>query len=158
MPASFTFSPDGNYAGNCLTPVSGAKAFYLADSFQNGTVVPALVGRVLSGGGRIISFSTLAGVFSLQSDDYKRLFVNAVEWAAAGVTSSLVTLISGPQTLSFNYQAGDIAPAAQLVTVSSSGAAVNFNATVSTSSGGGWLSVNPTNGSTPGYTQRYCGP
>jgi uncharacterized protein (TIGR03437 family) len=65
------------------------------------------------------------------------------------VTSSLVSLISNPQTLSFNYQTGDITPAAQLVTVSSSGAAVNFNATVSTSSGGGWLSVNPTNGSTP---------
>jgi uncharacterized protein (TIGR03437 family) len=149
MPASFTFSLDGTYAGSCLNPVSGAKAFYLADSFQNGTVVPALVGRVLSGGGRIITFSTLAGVFSLQSDDYKRLFVNAVEWAAAGVTSSLVTLITSPQTLNFNYQAGDITPAAQLITVSSSGAAINFNATVSTSSGGGWLSVNPTNGSTP---------
>ncbi len=149
MPASFSFSPDSSYGGTCMAPVNGAKAYYLADSFQNGTVVPALVGRILSGGGRIISFSTIAGVFDLQSDGYKRLFVNAVEWAASGVTSSLVTLISSPSTLSFNYQAGDITPAAQLVTVSSSGAAVNFTATVTTSSGGGWLSVNPTNGSTP---------
>ena len=43
----------------------------------------------------------------------------------------------------------DITPAPQLVSVSSSGAAVNFTAAVSTSSGGGWLSVNPSNGSTP---------
>jgi uncharacterized protein (TIGR03437 family) len=149
MPASFTFSLDKNYSGSCLAPLGGAKAFYLADTFQNGTVVPSLVGRVLSGGGRIISLSTPIGVFELQSDDYKRLFVNAVEWAASGVTSSLVTLIASPGTLSFNYQAGDPPPAAQPVSVSSSGAAVNFTAAVSTTSGGGWLSVNPTNGSTP---------
>src|SRR2546423_15329025 len=76
MPASFNFSPDGSYAGTCLTPVSGAKAFYLADTQKNGTVVTGVVGRVLSGGGRVISISTSAGVLEPQNDDYRRLFRN----------------------------------------------------------------------------------
>src|SRR5262249_38708354 len=108
-----------------------------------------VVGRVLSGGGRTISFSVIIGLLELQSDDFKRLFVNAIEWAASGVTSSLVSLITSPGNLSFNYQASSVAPPSQLITVSSSGSAVNFTASVSTSSGGGWLSVSPASGSTP---------
>jgi len=148
MPASFTFSLD-NFAGACFRPVSGAKAFYVADTRQNGTASYSLVGRLLPGGGRAISFSVIIGLFELQSDDFKRLFVNAIEWAVSGVTSSLISLITSPSNLSFNYQAGSLAPPSQLITVSSSGASVNFTASVSTSSGGGWLSVSPVNGSTP---------
>jgi hypothetical protein len=149
MPASFAFSPDDSFAGNCLTPVSGAKAFYSADSLQNGKPVPSLVGRVLGGGGRVINFSTEAGLVSLQSLDYKRLFVNAVEWAAAGITTSPGALAVRPGTLSFNYEAGGIAPAVQSISVSSTGAAVSFNPSVSTNSGTGWLSISQVAGVIP---------
>src|ERR1017187_4690197 len=57
--------------------------------------------------------------------------------AAASVSAT-------PTTLTFNYRAGDAAPAAQSVTVSGSGA---FNATPS--SNGNWLLASPANGSAP---------
>jgi uncharacterized protein (TIGR03437 family) len=65
--------------------------------------------------------------------------------AAAGA----LALVSDPPTLSFAYSFGDSAPASQSVSVNSTGASQAFSATSSTSSGGSWLSVNPTSGSTP---------
>src|SRR5262249_52659127 len=149
MPASFTFSPDGSYLGVCLSPTAGARTFYLADTFQNGKPTVSLVGRVLAGGGRSIGYSTLIGLISLQSADFKRLFVNVVEWAASGTTTSPGLLAARPATLSFNYQIGGIAPAAQSISVTSSGAAVSFGAAASASDGG-WLSISPASGTTPG--------
>src|SRR5262249_43128640 len=148
MPASFTFPLD-NYAGSCFSAASGARTFYEADTRQSGGLVPPLVGLVLAGGGRTISFAVIIGLLELQSDDFKRLFVNAIEWAASGVTSSLVSLITSPGNLSFNYQAGSVAPPSQLITVSSSGSAVNFTASGSPSSARGRLSVSPARRSPP---------
>src|SRR5262249_46937478 len=148
MPASFTFSPDGSYLGVCLSPTAGARTFYLADTFQNGKPTASLVGRVLAGGGQSIGYSTLIGLISLQSADFKRLFVNVVEWAAPGTTTSPGLLAARPATLSFNYQIGGIAPAAQSISVTSSGAAVSFGAAASASDGG-WLSISPASGTTP---------
>ncbi len=150
LPPSFTFSVS-NYSdnGECLTPVSGATVFYLDNFAGNGQLCPGLVGRQLSGGGRIISFGTLAGPFEMQSAQYTQLFVNAVEWAAAGAPAPPSTLTVNPGTLTFNAQQGGSAPAAQSVSVSASGAAIAFNATVSTTSGAGWLSVSPATGLTP---------
>ena len=57
------------------------------------------------------------------------------------------TLAVGPELLTFAGKAGEKAPAPQMLTTSSSGAAVGF--TVSASSTGGWLSVTTTKGTTP---------
>ena len=54
-----------------------------------------------------------------------------------------------PATLSFNYQAGGPAPGSQPLSVTSSGASVNFTASPSTASGGNWLQVSPGSGTTP---------
>ena len=55
-----------------------------------------------------------------------------------------------PAALSFNYQiAGTNNQIQQPVTLSSSGAPLNFGVTVSTTSGGNWLVVTPTGGVTP---------
>jgi len=76
--------------------------------------------------------------------------------AAAAVTAgSAVTAATAPpalsltpDTLSFDAEAGRAVPTAQSLAVSSSGRAVSYS--VSTSSTGGWLSVKPGSGKTPG--------
>lgn len=57
------------------------------------------------------------------------------------------TLAPSPSSLAFIFQAGGTPPAAQSVSVGSSGASQSFTASASTSSGGSWLSVTP-NGAT----------
>jgi uncharacterized protein (TIGR03437 family) len=59
-------------------------------------------------------------------------------------------LSAAPTTLAFSYTIGGTAPAPQTVAVTSTGAASGFTASASTTSGGSWLSVSPTSGSTPG--------
>jgi uncharacterized protein (TIGR03437 family) len=55
---------------------------------------------------------------------------------------------ASPTSLTFNYRAGDAAPASQPITVSGSGsAALGFTATASST--GNWLVVSPTSGTTP---------
>lgn len=56
-------------------------------------------------------------------------------------------LAVGPELLTFVAKAGDKPPAAQMITTSSSGAAVGY--TVSALSTGGWLGVASTKGTTP---------
>lgn len=56
------------------------------------------------------------------------------------------TVTVSPQSLTFAYQVSGSAPAAQQLTVSSTGGSVAF--TASATSNGGWLSVDPTSGST----------
>ena len=55
-----------------------------------------------------------------------------------------------PPSLSFDYQQGDAAPAAQTVGVSSTPAGVSFTAAVSSATP--WLTVTPASGTTPGAT------
>lgn len=54
-----------------------------------------------------------------------------------------------PGTLSFNFQTGGAAPAVQIVSVASTGAPLQFMAAAVTSSGGNWLSIAPTSGTSP---------
>jgi uncharacterized protein (TIGR03437 family) len=65
------------------------------------------------------------------------------------VGANVSGLAATPSSLSFSYTAGGTAPAAQSVNVTSTtGAPLNFTASASTSSGGSWLSVSPTSGTT----------
>jgi uncharacterized protein (TIGR03437 family) len=53
-----------------------------------------------------------------------------------------------PSALNFTFQTGSTAPAAQNIAVSSTGVAIQFTAAAVTTSGGNWLSVSPTSGTT----------
>ena len=67
------------------------------------------------------------------------------------VTVSPGTISAPTATLSFTQAAGGPAPAAQTVNITGSPAPLNFTAAASTTpSGGTWLSVTPTSGTTPG--------
>ena len=61
------------------------------------------------------------------------------------VTAAALTISASPSVLNYAYQSGGTLPAAQAVTVSASSA----TAFTAGASGGSWLSVNPTSGSTP---------
>jgi uncharacterized protein (TIGR03437 family) len=58
------------------------------------------------------------------------------------------TVSATPTTLTFNYRAGDSAPASQPISVSGGGASLAYTATASST--GNWLVVSPTSGTTPG--------
>jgi uncharacterized protein (TIGR03437 family) len=64
--------------------------------------------------------------------------------------SSNPTLISSVQSLNFNYQVGETAPSNQTLTITSSGAPLNYQVAVSTTNCAGFLSATPTSGSTFG--------
>lgn len=58
------------------------------------------------------------------------------------------TLQVNPQALTFAFTQGGTNPAAQNLTLASSGAAIPFTATATTQSGGNWLTVTPATGTT----------
>ena len=62
--------------------------------------------------------------------------------------SSNPTLIASAESLNFNYEVNRTAPASQTVTISSSGAPLNYQVSTSTTSCGGFLSATPSSGST----------
>ncbi|MBI4910244.1 MAG: hypothetical protein HY820_41885 [Acidobacteria bacterium] len=59
------------------------------------------------------------------------------------------TMSANPSTLSFDYSLGSSAPAAQSVAVATSGINLSYIVTFTTTTGGNWLSVTPTSGTTP---------
>ena len=61
--------------------------------------------------------------------------------------SNTPTISASPSTLNFAYQIGTSAPAAQTVNIGGS-SGLNFTVTSATASGGSWLSVTPTSGTT----------
>jgi uncharacterized protein (TIGR03437 family) len=77
--------------------------------------------------------------------------------ASAGGTTRIRKVASGagagflatPASLSFSSVTGGATPAGQSISVTSSGAPLTFTVSVSTNSGGNWLSVNPASGATP---------
>lgn len=87
-------------------------------------------------------------------------YFGTVTLTAAGATNSPVAinvtfnvtgstqLTASPNSLNFAMQTGGAAPPAQQVTIGSSGSALNFTASVTTASGGNWLSISPVAGTT----------
>ncbi len=69
-----------------------------------------------------------------------------------------VSLSANPSSLSFSYTLGGAVPAQQSVTITSSGAAADFTASASTTSGGNWLSVSPANGTSTATLQVSVNP
>jgi trimeric autotransporter adhesin len=64
--------------------------------------------------------------------------------------SSNPVLIGSQQSLNFNYQVGQTAPSNQTITVTSSGAPLNYQVAVNTTSCSGFLKATPASGSTFG--------
>ena len=72
------------------------------------------------------------------------------------VTSATVpTLSTSPASMTFTYETGGNAPAAQSIAVSSSGTGLSYSAAAS---GGTWLSASPTSGTTPGTVSVLVNP
>jgi hypothetical protein len=68
--------------------------------------------------------------------------------------ASLPTLTASPLSLAFSYQSGGATPAAQNVSLSSSGNPLNYTA----ASSAGWLTVTPGSGTTPGSLSMSVNP
>jgi len=64
--------------------------------------------------------------------------------------SSNATLISTVQSLNFNYQVGQTAPSNQPITITSSGAPLNYQVSIATTNCVGFLKATPASGSTFG--------
>ncbi|HLG95556.1 MAG TPA: IPT/TIG domain-containing protein [Bryobacteraceae bacterium] len=74
-------------------------------------------------------------------------------------SSAPSSLSAIPNSLSFNFSAGNTVPATQTVTVSSNTAGLtNYTATPIMNGGGSWLSVFPTSGTLPGSFQVTVNP
>ena len=117
-----TISPSGGvYSGTQSFTVSANSAGLTAGTTYNGT----------------LSFTNGGTTQTLN-----------VTFTPSAATGATVT--ATPSSLSFSYNVGDAAPAAQLVHVTNATAIVGFNVTTTTQNNGTWLSVNPTFSGTPG--------
>ncbi|HEY2012339.1 MAG TPA: hypothetical protein VGH38_02510 [Bryobacteraceae bacterium] len=52
---------------------------------------PGVIGRILAGGARILSFATPASVLELQNNDYRQLLGNAINWATVPAPAPVKT-------------------------------------------------------------------
>ncbi|MBI2686355.1 MAG: hypothetical protein HYX27_08570 [Acidobacteria bacterium] len=60
------------------------------------------------------------------------------------------TLTVSPTTLSFSHQIGAASPASKTISLTTTGAALNYTAVAATTGNGAWLGVSPGSGATPG--------
>jgi uncharacterized protein (TIGR03437 family) len=94
--------------------------------------------------------ANLSGVTAVAVDGAGNVYIadarnNRIRKVSAGApAASPITLT--PSTLSFSYTTGGTVPPSQSVVIIAIGATLTFTASVSTSSGGSWLAVNPTSG------------
>jgi len=128
----FTATPTTTIVGNWLTvtPLDGST--------------PAELSVTVSAAG--LAVGTYAGTITIVSPGATNSPVNI---PVSFTVSAAQTIAVSTTTLQFSYQTGGTVPAAQKVTVSSSGGAVSFTAAVATGIGTGWLTVSPGSGSTP---------
>lgn len=153
----FNAQPGANPAPQTLQLSTGA-----------GQSVPFAIQVATSSGGQWLSISPgsgntpaqiLVGATSafLASGSYN----GVITITSSGVSNSPLSvpvtlnigsqLASSPTSISFNYQSGGAIPNPTSIAVNStSGSGVGYTASAQTTSGGTWLLVNPTSGTTPG--------
>lgn len=126
--APFVATASSNFNWLAVTPASGSTSLGSISASVNTNTLPQ---------------GTYPGEITIN-------FQNA-ETPSATIQVQLVvgaaqTLTVSPTSLTFSYQLGGSAPAAQNLTLTSTGGSVNF--TVGTTSSGAWLAATPTSGST----------
>lgn len=155
-PASLTFN---HQAGAAQGPAQQTLALALNAGTANFTAAASSTGNWLSltpANGALpgnVTVSAAPGTLSPGS------YQGAITVTVAGASNSplvvpVALVISGnvltatPNALTFTYQAGSAQPANQTVNVAST-LPVTITASVSSASGGNWLSVSPASGTTP---------
>ncbi|MEO8099465.1 MAG: hypothetical protein ABI811_17330 [Acidobacteriota bacterium] len=105
-----------------------------------------------SGDGGAATLAQLAGIRSLAFfPDGSIVAQDAVNHRLRKLTPGVasVNVTVSPGSMTFNYQVGGATPAAQSLTIATTGASTGFSITPSTTSGGNWLEVSPATGVTP---------
>jgi uncharacterized protein (TIGR03437 family) len=141
----------------CLTPATDAKTLFYSQGSEETRPRSGVVINQPGSGTRIAIFSVGIRYTTLQSADFKRLFVNSVQWA--GRIQPGPSLSVAPTSLTFTYSIGGPSPPAQSINVSTSdNSSVKLTASVTTNSGGSWLSVTPSSGTAPGTFSASVNP
>jgi uncharacterized protein (TIGR03437 family) len=133
-------------SGSALSSVSASTATPWLSVSQNGSSTPvtltvSLVQAGLSG----LTAGTYNGSVSITATGAGN---SPLSYPVTLVVSAQPVLTVTPSPLTFNGQAGGANPASQTLSVTSANGAVNFTAAPATTSGGNWLSVLPTSGTT----------
>ncbi|HVO97925.1 MAG TPA: hypothetical protein VMT15_07650 [Bryobacteraceae bacterium] len=164
------FSGDGGpataatLAGPCGLAVDGLGNLYIADN-SNGrirkvdaagiiTTYAGITGNASSplGDGGPATGAYLGTPKDVVSSPSRDLYIagmassGRVRKVAAGTGAGFA---ASPTSLTFAYTIGGAAPAAQSVNLTSTGSALTFTTSISTQSGGNWLSATPPSGTTP---------
>ena len=144
---AFAYAVGGATPPSQTVQVTGSQAFTAVANTSTGTwlsVTPS------SGSGNA-TLTVAANPTGLAAGSYS----GTVSVTPTGGTAQVVTvtltvaapgLTAAPNSLAFNYVAGDTNPASQTLAITSSGTALAFTASAVSS---GWLSVSPTSGNTP---------
>ncbi|MFB3814850.1 MAG: beta strand repeat-containing protein [Terriglobales bacterium] len=129
-------------SGAAINYTVSKSAAWLTTSPASGSTPGTVAVSVNPAGLAAGSYSGTVTIASTGAANSPRTVPVTLTVTAAALPNLSVT----PASLSFSYQIGNAAPAAQNVSVSSSGAALNYTITKSAA----WLSASPTSGSTPG--------
>ena len=141
----------------CLTPASGAKTLYYSQGSEETRPRAGVVVNQPGSNSRAVIFSVALRFQALQSTDFRRLFVNSVQWA--GRIQPGPSISASPASLSFAANIGGPAPPAQSITVATSdNSSVKVTASAATTSGGAWLTVTPSSGTVPGTFSATVNP
>ena len=139
-------SSTGSAVGFTVSVTSGGS--WLSATPSSGTTPGTVTVSVHPGS---LAAGTYTGTVAMSSS-----IGSATVTVTLTVTNS-ATMTVTPGSLAFGFQQGGTAPASQNLSVSST-SPVSFTATASTSSGGSWLTVNPTSGTTPATLRVSANP
>lgn len=134
------------------TPVSGGPNF-LTVSPASGTTPQALTltvnPTVLAG----LAPSTYAETVTISSPGAGN---PTQTFTATLVVSNNPILVSSQSPVNFNFQIGQASPSSQIISLTSTGAPLNYNVSVATTSCNGFLTATPSSGITPVQTGQQA--
>jgi uncharacterized protein (TIGR03437 family) len=129
-----------NNAGGTLNWSATTSASWLSVAPTSGTAPSTLSVQVSSTG---LSAGTYTGSVQISAAGASNSPISVA--VTLTVTPAAAVLAVSPQALTFNYTVGGAAPAAQGISITSTGGTLNWGATTSAS----WLSVAPASGTAP---------
>ena len=130
----------GGAATYSVTTVTTSGGGWLGSNVSSGTTPSAIVVSATPGA---LAPGTYSGIISLNSNTAG---VSATQIPVSLTVSSSSQLLVDPESLFFNYQAGGAAPAAQYISVQSTGSPVGFGVGVL---GPAWITASPGFATTP---------